>query len=49
MIELIYYADLINTNNSNRVMVELSLGEISNDDNNTNNNMNKNYNEISIV
>jgi hypothetical protein len=30
-------------------MVELSLGEISNDDNNTNNNMNKNYNEISIV
>jgi len=49
MIELIYYADLINTNNSNRGMVELSLGEISNDDNNTNNNMNKNYNEISIV
>jgi hypothetical protein len=30
-------------------MVELSLGEISNDDNNTNNNMNKNYKEISIV
>ena len=49
MIELIYYADLINTNNSKRGMVELSSGETSNDDKNTNNNMNKNYNEIRIV
>ena len=30
-------------------MIELSSGEISNDDNNTNNNMNKNYDEISII
>ena len=36
MIELIYYADLINTNNPNISMIELSSGEISNDDNITN-------------